>query len=362
MRLEGRLALGLDEFMLRPGHLKVLLAVLRKTYGNRATIARHLAENLTKPFEIDAARVQDVGVYLARKKLCVVVRPDGAEIAAHPKARYSHLRVSMGDGDTVRAVTDNRGDAVKIWYQDLALADRRTRSKVGAVTADTREVTNKSGVSHLVDWAVILGIASKRLGLTAVGRALATVCDQIELPSSGSAAINPYVIGSERLVFAWMLFMSDGDVLARLICHLERVEELSKSDACDLAMALASEMREEVARAGTAATVAAAGTVRGFQNDLGLERARRRPSNRPTSTVWHRISSRLESLVDVGFLEKADRLGHPRQFDYCYRPTSALKRASEGLRGSGAPSEWVDARLAETIAPESTEKSGLQDT
>ena len=347
LRLEGRIALGLDEFMLRLGHLKVLISVLKKTYGNRARIARHLADSLTQPVLVPEDELQDFGEYLVKKNLSVVVSANGKETAPHSKARYSHLRVTLNASDEAITVTQGQGP-LKAWFQDVAIASRNTRSKVGAVTADTREITNKTGVSHLVDWASIAGIANRRLGLTAVGRALEVVSDRASSQPMHSLAANPYVIGPEKLALAWMLFTVDGDVLTRLISKLVARDSLGKSEAMELVIEIYNDLRDQANRGGASVTVNAARAVRDFQKDLGLASGASR-RGKPTSTVWHRISSRLESLTDLGLLEKNDSTGASRQFDYYYRPTDSLRRAAASLQDASTPTEWVDAHLADAL-------------
>lgn len=348
MRLEGRIALGLDEFMLRLGHLKVLTSILKKTYGNRARIARHLAETLTLPVPVGEDELRDFGEYLVKKRLCVVVDAGGTETPPHSKARYSHLRVTLDASNAVVSVAQGQGP-LKAWFQDLAIASRNTRSKVGAVTADTREITNKTGVSHLVDWALIAGIANRRLGLTAAGRALSIVCDQVAVKSTSSQGHNPYVIGPERLALAWLLFMTDGDVLTRLMIRLAALDGLGKTEAMELAVEIYKDLREEANRSGASVTVTSARAVRDFQKDLGLPSRASSRTEKLSSTVWHRVSSRLESLTDLGLLEKSDSAGTPRQFDYYYKPTDSLRNAVDHLQGAASPTEWVDVHLAEVL-------------
>ncbi len=347
MKLEGRIALGLDEFMLRLGHLKVLTSILKRTYGNRARISRHLAEGLTQQVLVPEDELQDFGEYLAKKKLGVVVDENGKETPPHSKARYSHLRVSLDAKGGVAAVSQGQGP-LKAWFQDVAIASRHTRSKVGAVTADTREISNKSGVSHLVDWALIAGIANRRLGLTAVGRALDIVCDRVASQPTGFVGANPYVIGPERIALAWMLFMADGDVLARLLIRLAALESLGKAEAMELIVEVYNDLRDQANRGDASVTVNSARAVRDFQKDLGLSSSIAR-RGKLTSTVWHRISSRLESLTDLGLLEKTDSAGTSRQFDYYYRPTDSLRKAAASLRDASSPTAWVNTQLAEAL-------------
>lgn len=360
MKLEGRIALGLDEFMLRLGHLNVLTSILEKTYGNRARIGRHLAEGLTQLVVVPESDIHAFGEYLVKKRLSVVVDQKGVEIAPHAKARYSHLRVTVDADGTPVGISPEHGP-LKAWFQDVAIASRHTRSKVGAVTADTREVTNKSGVSHLVDWALISGIANRRLGLTAVGRALRVVCARGASQTMASSARNPYVIGPERLAFGWLLFMADGDVLTRLMARLVTLESLGKAEAMELVVEIYNDLRDQANRGGASVTVGSARAVRDLQKDLGLASHATSRRTKPSSTVWHRISSRLEALTDLGLLEKIDPAGASRQFDYYYRPTDSLRRAATSLQSASTPKEWVDTHLAEVLSDPSAAEHTVGD-
>jgi hypothetical protein len=204
----------------------------------------------------------------------------------------------------------------------------------------------------LVDWGVVSGLANKRLGLTAMGRALSIVLQELAARDRTSAR-NPYVIGHERIVFAFLLFMADGDVLTRLIMKMSKVESLTKTEAMALAVELYREMRAESVTRQSSATVVAMRAVRDFEKDLGLSARTSRPVRKLPSTIWHRMSSRLESLTDIGLVEKIDSKGMSREFEYYYRPTEALRVASQTLRTAIAPSEWVSNHLVETLCPAS---------
>jgi hypothetical protein len=163
---------------------------------------------------------------------------------------------------------------------------------------------------------------------------------------------NPYIIDHERIAFAWLLFTADGDVLARLILKLSPLPVVTKADAMDLVLAVAAEMRQQAGTRTLPTTANAARAVRRFEEDLGVG-SRRGRSRGPSSTVWHRVSSRLEALTDLGLLEKADSLGHARPFDYIYRPTSRLQSVGQTLQYARAPSEWVDLHLAGSLGTSS---------
>ena len=56
--VEGRVLLGLDEFMLRLGHLKVLCGVAAQAGGSRSRVRRETVRTLTKPCVVpDGARI-----------------------------------------------------------------------------------------------------------------------------------------------------------------------------------------------------------------------------------------------------------------------------------------------------------------
>lgn len=347
MKFDGRVALGLDEFMLRLGHLKILISILQRTYGNRARIARSLAESLTKPVAVSENEFADLTEYLVKKRLCATRRVDGSVGAPHPKARYAHLELALDSAGHAVGLPPNEPPLV-VWYQDLAISNHLTRSKVGAVTADTREISNKSGVSHLVDWAAILGIANRRLALTAVGRALGAVLQELA-DAPGNGEYNPYVIDHERAAFAWLLFAIDGDVLSRVVMRAARVDSLGKADAIELLRDVAEELRHDVAANRASASMTAVRVVRDFQEDLGVATRGATRREASSSTVWHRASSRFESLTDIGFLQKVDSSGVSRQYEYYYRPTETLRLAAETLGDAQSPSDWLDKQLTEVL-------------
>lgn len=347
MKIDGRFAAGLDEFMLRLGHLKVLAEILPSMAGNRQRLSRRLAEELSRPVPIGSEALQDVGNYLVRKELAQVKLPDGSLKAAHPKARYQNIIVELSPSNVVERIVSANGGAPTLWFQDRGIADHRTRSKVGAVTINREQITNKSGVSHLVDWAVIIGVANKRLGLTSLGRTLRAANKAL---NDKERDVNPYLLGPERLIFGWSLALVDGDVLARLVPLLARVTTVAKSDAVHLMMEVMDRLQKDaIGQAGGPGSTALK-SVRMAKEDIGLLPVRARGRGASPSTVWHRVSSRLETLVDLGFLEKSTPAGEPKHFDYYYRITPALLEANERLSESESITTWAGEHLAALVA------------
>jgi hypothetical protein len=67
-------------------------------------------------------------------------------------------------------------------------------------------------------------------------------------------------------------------------------------------------------------------------------------------TVWHRVSSRLEALVDLGFLSKVSEAGKDFSYEYYYRPTDLLLHAASSASDDIGPIEWAEAHLAASFA------------
>jgi hypothetical protein len=350
-RLEGRVAVGLDEFMLRLGHLKVLAQLLPDMSVSKERVVRRLAARLQAPTPVAAEDVLGVGRYLIAKKLSWVAA--GGSIVAHPhsKARYQNLTVHKGDSGEPVSITAVGSAPPAIWYQDWAIAQPDTRSKVGAVTFEVRESANKSGVSHVVDWAELVGVTNPRLGLTAVGRALGAVCTHLAVSNSGESA-NPYVVGAERVLFLWLLFMQDGDVLLRLVREIvaER-SAIDKAQSKEIMKRVFKSLHAEMSRTPGGVSSRVARAVRDLQEDLGLGRGGVGDLSKRevTSTMWHRVSSRLEALTDVGVLEKCDSTGSAKPFDYVYRHTPVAEAiAAEVIPESGV-TEWLEGRLTDLL-------------
>src|SRR6476620_12726368 len=87
---EGRILAGLDEFMLRLGHLTVTCVAASESAGSRYRLEENLKQRLVAPTIIDPAANKAVAEYLLAKNLI----PNDAN--ATENVRYPDLRV-VGD-------------------------------------------------------------------------------------------------------------------------------------------------------------------------------------------------------------------------------------------------------------------------
>src|SRR5438477_6129432 len=70
--VEGRVIPGLDEFMLRTGHLRLVCRTAWELGGSTIRMERETAERVAKPVPVAADRVESLARYLLKKRLCAI--------------------------------------------------------------------------------------------------------------------------------------------------------------------------------------------------------------------------------------------------------------------------------------------------
>lgn len=346
--LQGRVALGLDEFMLRLGHLKVLCRVARETGGSVARIQREMAGVLTEETPIPPLLVPAVARYLREKHLCAIGSPIGGSDVAETSRdfRYPDLWLDEDSDETIHwnaeVLTEPR-----VWRQDFWLADPLVRSRVGGVTVHRGKAASKTGLSHIFDWAAILDVLTASGDLTPEGHLLANIGMEL-LPTSSS---NPYVIGHDRILLAFLVVLADFDVFARFISGLtEAKAPIKKQEGirCFAASIDALAGDAEVDRGITSSQqFRILQALRELDN--AQTRLRRAKGDESSSTAWHRTASRLESYVDLGLLEKGVH-SEGERYQYLYYPTTLLTRAANTLKTATSLENWIAHALVSTFS------------
>ena len=349
IKLSGRAMHGLDEFMLRTGHLKVVSNVASEVGGARHRVERAAAEMLMSSTEVPSSQLEQVSRYLELKHLCPIQRDDPAVDTS--RFRYPDLIVADVSGVSVRS---SGVQAIEIWWQDFCLSDPRVRSAVGGVTAEAKS-GSKTGLSHVFDWAESLGLLSSSAQATPMGRLLA----KLQGNTSGMRWLeNPYILLEDRVILGFLLLTADLDVFSRFICRLAgSTFPLTKRAGARQFAAAVVDLVDEV----DAATYL--GTRQQFHlGDLlrDLQRSARRNAAQlgDTSIAWHRAASRLETYVDLGFLAK-DTRSPAERYDYIYYPTPLLEQVALSLRETSEPEEWIDRQLVRSILGHPTEDESL---
>lgn len=342
--LEGRVLLGLDEFMLRLGHLKVLCGVGVEFQGSQGRVERETAKVLTGLHPVPPELNSEVAEYLLEKHLCP--SEDQRESPGTKVYRYSELVVKAAEEKTLLLRTAAGDSAPHVWWQDLCLSQLHIRSRVGAVTVGGKS-GSKTGLSHIFDWAISLDLLGPGGAPSPVGRLLATPV--------GNTKTNPYVIEADRVLLAFAFLERDLDAVSRLLRHLKTTTEpIKKADAAAMLVATAQEITDEAERERRLST----GRRRRIYLFLkDLERATKHGTTpiEKTSTAWHRASSRMETLVDLGLLEKGR--GGPRElYEYVYYRTASLDRAIDSLESAATAQQWLEDELVNVIFGEQSDE------
>jgi hypothetical protein len=330
IELEGRMISGLDEFMLRLGHLSVLCACAAKVGSSWFRITRETAKVLMRPIPVPLESESYIADYLRRKGLCRVGQAPKSK--SRSQYRYPDLVV---DADSNSLVSTSATARPEIWWQDFCLASPGVESRVGAITVAAKS-GSKTGLSHITDWAQFVSLLNRAGELSPIGRVVTKLgSEKIEEFS------NPYHIGPERIGFAFLILGADLDCFSRLAPKLlAATAPIRKSNGAKL---FADAIKEIADEARTATYLSAGRTNHLYENLRDLENASRR-GKKPlgsTSTAWHRTSSRLETYTDLGLLEKA-KGGEEERFEYVYYPTQALERTVNSLTKAENARHWLE--------------------
>jgi len=339
IEIEGRVLAGLDEFMLRAGHLVLLCRVAHDVGGSWRRIHREAVEKLSLPVTVSTERNQEIAEYLASKNLCRHHEQKDGPGRSTDNYRYPDLETYFGPSGELllRAVG---AEHVRIDWQDRNLADRRVRSRVGAISWSAK-AGSKTGVSHVCDWAQFLELIDSSGQLSPIGRLLVTVTGATEIPYE---QWNPYVLEEERVILAYQYFRKDIDLFSRFTPLLINAEApLSKSICREL---FVQALKACVVDSETSKAMSSRDRFELYQQLRDLERAAMKSNVNidETSTGWHRTASRVETLTDLGLLVKGLKR-EEEKYQYIYYTTDRLVSAAESLSHVNSGEEWIENHL-----------------
>jgi hypothetical protein len=337
--------------MLRLGHLTILAQLSSSFEGRPRRLEQDLAELLTRSIVVEEEANERVAQYLIAKRLCKDARRPQEDDIRTRKFRYADLEIY----DTERTAQGARvcavgGGRIEIWWQDYCLVSEDVESSVGAVTVGAR-TGSSTGVSHILDWGVILGLLNRDLSASPEASLLA----RLRRKKTDSLDSNPFVLLPEdRVVFAYLLLRADFDVFSRFApLLLEAARPIGKTEGAKLFGAAIEHLGKD---AGNDPNVSPRSQSVVFQQLRELKSAQRRKVDQPlgtSSTAWHRASSRLESYVDLGLLTKRED-GVILRSKYVYFPTDLLTAVSESVAGASSAVEWLEGPFIDFFASEGT--------
>jgi len=337
--LDGRVLLGLDEFMLRYGHLRVLCSLASENKLTLSKLEKKTSEKLMNLTDVPEELEEDIAFYLKSKSLCLI-EGKTKETARKKSFRYPDLILKEEKKDTFKVASLKTNERPKIWWQDLCLSSSEIVSGVGAVTADLKTHT---GLSHVIEWSQKLGLLGKTGKLSPYGRLVAKLNDPIDFETN---ATNPYMSKQDILIIGFSFLSSDMDVFSRLIPKiLDWGTIIKRQDAQKLFRLTV----EDIAREAKNSKLLGArqkSTIMKLYKDLKKVSGRRETTLEESSTAWHRASSRFETYVELGFLEKFSQ----ERLSFIYRPTDKLRNAADLISKDYTSSrDWLEDNLTELI-------------
>jgi hypothetical protein len=337
--IEGRIAIGLDEFMLRFGHLSVL-AHVAVAWGS-SKLEQNFGEFITRPTVVDPAANYRVAAYLSAKNLCRDPARPAGETRRPNKYRYPGLelfRVELARPESLAGVRSLEGEEVTVWWEDFCLSSPELESSVGGITVDAKSGSS-TGASHIIDWGLILGLMNRDMSPSVECQLLA----RLRPDHMDSPRVNPYLLSTDdRTIFGYLLLRRDLDVFVRFAAEILHAQApIGKTAGALLFGAAIKTLSEDLDRQRNRQQRV---QFRISEQIKELKRAQRKKRDAPlgsSSTAWHRASSRLESYVDLGLLTKRGG-GQSARFRYIYYPTALMKAAYESILIADSGQQWLE--------------------
>jgi hypothetical protein len=346
--------------MLRLGHLTVFAEAALDAGGSWRWLIDQAAKRLTAPTAIGPQENEHFARYAAKKRLCATWGgTDPIPLKPDPAFRYPGLVVTQSSDSIlhIRSIDENlRGGEVVAWWQDAKLAAREVRSRVGAITVSGKR-GSKTGLSHIGDWAQLLQIINQSGDCTPTGRLIAGLRRTVNLPAGWE---NPYVLSGEKVVYAAAVFRGDYDLLSRFLRLLTASNvPVKKANAQSIFAEVVNEIATESLK-DTALSSRQRFHLTEQLRDLEKSAKRSRKPINKLSTTWHRISSRLEVLVDIGLLDKGLD-DEEEKYSYIYHINDRLRECVASFSGVSDPTEWVEQHLVEAALGHKTEPVSCSD-
>lgn len=335
--VEGRAIAGLDEFMLRLGHLSAICRVATTDGGSAHRFERAITSKFTDLVSVPVPLAPAFARYLRIKGLSPVeakITDAKEKTNKENEYRYPELRV-VDPGGPHEAVVSDHNKIMGQW-QDVSLSHPTVNSKVGAISFGGKK-SSKSGLSHLLDWGGFLGLFNGAGALTNFGQLIGKYPDVIAAPNA-----NPYALGTEKLIYGYIIAREDFDVFASLVSLLAAQKDvLRKQDGMQLYTKVVTDLSDRAEKSRNLSQ----GRRQEIFSLWREVKPRRRSEDQITSTAWHRISARLENFVDLGLLQK----DVSEQYEYKYRTTENLQRARQTLETSVDATAWIDSNLVDVL-------------
>jgi hypothetical protein len=275
----------------------VVLGQMGASTVGGASLQRKVKELLNKKVEVNVSHAPSVLSYLHSKKFIPQAVSD--------KSRYPGLALRL-DGDTLKLFNRDGEQQTKlrVYQVDLWMSDERVSSTVGTPTSDNAEEL----LALCQNMGVIAGPANSRTGPGEVTQRLRNRAPDPD---------NPFVLGPEMVILMRQLIERDGFMI---ICVLGKFARDTGRliDRDQFALELPGLTQEAIDRAKQfGRSPEAIGKAKEFLRLVQQTGSKRKQMSDAPGVLEHRMTPRLEWLVDFGALTKA---GFPRN-GFSYRVT-----------------------------------------
>jgi hypothetical protein len=215
--------------------------------------------------------------------------------------------------------------------QDVYLSDVRLPSNLGAVP--------RKAVHVLVDWGAWIGLLSDTFGATPYTQILTILAapdgKSFETYVSGG---NPYMLSANQKLFFLHQWLSyDGGLIRRLLPKLVSLKSFDRAQTVGPFREALEELLVELEKTDiTGQDAGESGALAKLVEVLGEEAAREKaePQYRALTGI-QRLSTRLEVLVDLGFLLNTSDEGNGLKLAFKYKGTDATSKLSRALEKLG---------------------------
>jgi hypothetical protein len=290
-------------FRSRLGATNIVLPLASFAFQPAVTLSRRLEQQLSAIVDVDTVDSVNTSLfeYLQEKRLV------GSE--KRKTGRYTGFTLQRGEHLQVVDHADNPLTSVKLFQTDIWLADLRVASTIGVPTAENSE--------ELLELCFQLGLLLRSKSTwTAAGQLTAGL-----RTSTPGITSNPMVLGLEALALLRQILEKDGLLLRELLREICSAEGSISRDEIALRLpaiagrALASARQQQL-------PTALLSEGKKFVVLLEQTAKKRSQASRAPGVLEHRISPRLEWLVDFGALTKQ---GLPRNaFEYHVMPDAQV--------------------------------------
>lgn len=301
----------LTVFRARLGAVNIVLGLTGLSHLPEETLLRKTRQILDKKISLKLAEPKNESVFAYLKEKALIPdsanpRDRGGSPEESSRGRYkgfglcqqgetwcaTHRRAEYGSLDNL--------DQIPVFQTDVWMSDPRLRSTIGVPTPDN--------VREIVDFTFQLRLLSRgKVTWTSAGYLIHSLRRQKWNQGDAGEFENPFLLGLDGVALLRQLVACDGILIRELLRVLCTRKSQSGSDLVtrdDIAAEFPSIVRGAVDQARNRFPASTIYKATQFRKSIERTAGKRAGQSRGPGVVEHRVSPRLEWLVDLGYLSK----------------------------------------------------------